>query len=123
MQFARYVRLVGIERDAGNLANNRKRRLIQRVVEKYPALSAFCLCGTLGVLVDLDHFASVALWRYVDSTIVEGRIFHTPLLIASCLLVCGMGAHPSRLHPKLVLMSIFMFAATTLVLVYSPLVV
>jgi len=56
----------------------------------YNALFAFGICGLVGVLVDLDHLVAYFTgWR--------GRFFHTPLLIASSLMLVGLGAYLGRL--------------------------
>jgi len=57
------------------------------------SLLAFCLCGFIGILVDIDHPISYYLipeW--------SGRFLHTPLLIASCLMLCCLGAYLGGLY-------------------------
>lgn len=85
------------------------------------AFRVFGLCGLTSVLVDADHGLSLFLWRYVNSQIVEGRIWHTPLLLVVCAIMCYLVSHCTGLYPKLVLGSILII--TILVLLFSPLVV
>lgn len=85
------------------------------------ALRIICWCGIVGVLVDLDHLISLFIWRYINSGITEGRIWHTPVLIISCIGICYLGSRVRGLHSKLVLGGVIM--TTTLLLVFSPWVV
>lgn len=103
------------------MASNRARRNTGKLVDGHRALCVIGLCGLIGVLVDVDHAISLLLWRYLLPEITEGRILHTPLLIISCLVICGLGACRSGLYPKLVLVGVL--AATVPVLVYSPYVI
>ena len=65
-----------------------------RILLEY-ALLAFGLCGLIGVLVDLDHpFAYYILGRRVDDS---QRYLHKPILIASILSICLLGAYIGRL--------------------------
>ena len=81
-------------------------------------------CGTIGLLVDLDHLISLILWRYWFPWITEGRIWHTPLLLLSCIGICCLGTLGRRLHPKYLLsLGVIVVIVTTLILIYSPLVV
>jgi hypothetical protein len=50
------------------------------------ALLAFCYCGIAGVLIDIDH----PIGYLLD---IPGRFLHTPLLIASSLVLCGCSAY------------------------------
>jgi len=81
-------------------------------------LRIICWCGIAGILVDFDHFISLLIWRYVNSGISEGRIWHTPLFILSCIGICYLVSRLRGLHNKLVLVGILV--ATVLVLIYSP---
>ena len=74
-------------------------------VEVLRALLVIGTCGVVGVLVDLDHALSLFLWRYVDSSIVEGRLWHTPAFLLSCLTLSYLGPRFAGLHLKLVLMA------------------
>lgn len=94
-----------------------------RLVESHPALLAFGLCGLVGVLVDVDHLAAIVLWRYVDHSITEGRIFHTPLFIITGSAICCIYARLGGLHFQFVLVSVAVAVVTTLTLVLSSLVV
>jgi len=84
------------------------------------ALRIVGLCGLVGVLVDIDHFVSLVVWRYVDSGITEGRIWHTPVFIMACGLICYLVSRLGGLHAKLVLTGVI--TATVVVLIMSPLV-
>lgn len=97
------------------------RKLFGDRLEKSTALRIFGICGIAGVLVDLDHAISLLLWWYHNPEVSEGRIWHTPLLIISCIGVCYLVSHLPGLHGKLVLISIA--TATMLVLLFSPWVV
>jgi len=55
------------------------------------------LCGCVGVLIDLDHVIAF----YLGST--HGRMFHKPLLVGGCLILCGCIAYIGRLYIELVL--------------------
>jgi len=88
------------------------------IMETRSALRIIGLCGLAGILVDLDHAISLFLWQYVNQGISEGRIWHTPLLIISCIGICYLGPRIPGLYSKLVLVSILM--ATILVLIFSP---
>jgi len=62
------------------------------------ALLTFGLCGTVGVLVDIDHIISYYLipeW--------SRRFLHTPLLVTSCLMLVGLGTYLGRLLIRMVL--------------------
>ena len=85
------------------------------------ALRIVGLCGLVGVLVDLDHLISLIVWRYVNSGITEGRIWHTPLFLIACAGICYLVSRIGGLHFKLVLGGVIMI--TTLVIVFSPWVV
>ena len=87
-------------------------------MEKRTAFYIFGWCGLASLLVDFDHIISLLLWRYVNPTITEGRIWHTPLFILSCLVICYLGTHLRGLYFKLVLIVVVML--TILVLVFSP---
>jgi len=90
-------------------------------LEARSALLTFGLCGLAGILVDIDHLAALVLWRYWLPWVSEGRIFHTTLFIASCLAICGLGAHITRLYFRLILMGVIITTAAVLTL--SPLVI
>ena len=87
-------------------------------LETRSALRIIWWCGLAGVLVDLDHFISLFAWRYINQSISEGRIWHTPLFILSCIGICYLGSRIPGLHAKLVLGGIVV--ATVLVLIFSP---
>jgi len=103
------------------MAGSSSVRNIRRLMEAGGALRIFGLCGLAGVLVDLDHVISLLAWRYIDPKVSEGRIWHTPLLILSCIAICYLGAHIRGLYPKLVLIGVLV--VTGLVLRFSSLVV
>jgi len=85
------------------------------------ALRIVWWCGLVGVLVDLDHLISLLLWEYISPAISEGRIWHTPLFILSCIGICYLGSRVRGLHHKLVLGGAMIM--TILVLAFSPWVV
>ena len=87
-------------------------------MEKLTALRIFGICGIGGVLVDFDHAVSLLLWWYRNPEITEGRIFHTPVLIISCLAICYLVSHIPGLYSKLVLA--WFLVSTILVLLLSP---
>lgn len=88
-------------------------------MEARRAFRVFWICGLAGVLVDLDHIASLILWKLWFPWITEGRIWHTPLFILSCLGICYLVSSLGGFYPKLVLVGVV--AITVLILVYSPL--
>lgn len=90
-------------------------------MERWIALFIFGTCGTVGVLVDLDHLVAFFLRRYVNPRITEGRLWHTPLLILSGLAICYLGSHIVGLYGRLVLIGVI--SATVLTLVLSSKVV
>lgn len=90
-------------------------------METRTALRIFGICGLVSVLVDLDHLISLLLYWYVSTKFAEGRLWHTPLFILSCLGICYLVAHFRGLYPKLVLVGIVV--VTVLVLLVSPLVI
>jgi len=56
------------------------------------------LCGVIGVLVDIDHpiaYYFIPEW--------SGRFLHTPLLIASGLVLCGCCSYTAGLLLRMVL--------------------
>ncbi len=62
------------------------------------ALLVFGICGTVGVLVDIDHLVSYYLipeW--------SARFLHTPLLIASSVVILGLGTYLGGLLIRMVL--------------------
>ena len=85
----------------------------------------FGLCGLVGVLVDVDHAIALLLWQYVNSSITEGRLSHTPLFIITSLAACGVCTYLGRLHhkPILTLVGVIVVIIMLLVLIYSPFVV
>ena len=56
------------------------------------------LCGVIGILVDLDHPIA-----YYWLTKFNGQFLHTPLLIISCVVLCGCGAYIGGLLIRVVL--------------------
>ena len=56
------------------------------------------LCGLVGVLVDIDHFIA-HYWL----TTLDARFLHTPLLIVSCVVLCGCCAYIGGLFCWMVL--------------------
>jgi hypothetical protein len=90
---------------------------VKRLVGSRRTLFVFGTCGLAGVLVDLDHFASLILWRYIFPWITEGRLIHTPLFLISCLAICCVGARIPGLYAKLVLVGIV--SVTIVVLIWS----
>ena len=58
----------------------------------------FCYCGLAGVLVDIDH--PIAYYLLPGAS---GRFLHTPLLIASCIVLGGLCAYLGGLFIRLVL--------------------
>lgn len=56
------------------------------------------LCGVIGILVDIDHPIAYYWLRSLD-----GQFLHTPLLIASGVVLCGCCAYLGGLCIKLVL--------------------
>ena len=107
------------------MASNSRRGLVRRLVDGHPTLFTFGLCGLAGVLVDIDHFASVVIWRYWLPWITEGRLFHTPLFIITSLIICYVYTYLGRLYHKPILIGVGVVVAviTVLVLTFSPLVV
>ena len=75
----------------------RNLNLLHRKVFGVP-LWAIGLCGLVGMAVDLDHPIAYYLLQNWS-----GRFLHTPLAVASCLVLCGIGAHCARLYRSLVL--------------------
>ena len=55
------------------------------------------LCGCISVLVDCDHIVA----HFIGAS--NGRMFHKPLLVGSCLVLCGCVAYLGRLYIELVL--------------------
>lgn len=76
------------------------------------------LCGLAGILVDLDHAIALLIWRYINPSLAEGRIWHTPLFIISCIGICCLAPHIRGFCPKLVLVEVVI--VTILVLALSP---
>ena len=95
------------------------------VMDARRTFRVFGFCGFIGVLVDVDHAAALLLWQYVNSSIIEGHLFHTSLFIITGLTICGVCTYLGRLYHKPVLVSVG--AATLIimlsVLIYSPWVV
>ena len=56
------------------------------------------LCGLAGVLVDIDDFIA-----YYWLTTLDARFLHTPLLIVSCVVLCGCCAYIGGLFCWMVL--------------------
>ncbi len=75
------------------------------------------LCGLAGILVDIDHVIALFIWRYINPSISEGRIWHTPLFIISCISICYLVSRPRGLYTKLVLVGVIII--TVLVLIFS----
>jgi hypothetical protein len=63
------------------------------------ALFAFGVCGVVGVLVDIDHLIAYFLLLPRE----DWRFLHTPLLIVSCIMLCGLSAYCGRLYCKHIL--------------------
>lgn len=64
-------------------------------------ITAFCIfgiCGLVSVLLDLDHFIALVIWRYWNPKFANGRCLHTPILIIVSLLICLMVSYIGRLH-------------------------
>jgi len=90
-------------------------------METRAALRVFGFCGLASVLVDVDHGLSLLLWRFVNPQITEGRLWHTPLLIVVCIIMCYLVSHCRGLRPKLFLGTVL--TTTILILLFSPYVV
>ena len=69
-------------------------------METRSAFRVFWICG---LIVDLDHALSLTLWATKYPSLDEGRILHTPILIAACVFICCLCAYLGRLYIKLVL--------------------
>ena len=103
------------------MASSTTIRYIRRRVEGHRALLAFGLSGLVGVLLDVDHFVSLVLWRYVFPQITEGRLVHTSLFIVASLIICYLVSRGRGLYHKYVLVGV---AVTTVsILIWSPYVV
>ena len=90
-------------------------------MEAHSALRIVWWCGVVGLLVDIDHAAALLLWRYWNSEISNGRLWHSPVLILSSIAICCLCARGRRLHPKYLLtVGIAVAVVTTVVLVFSP---
>jgi len=63
------------------------------------ALLAFGVCGIIGVLIDGDHILGYLMHRERG----HWRVLHKPVLIISCLLLCGLVAYCGGLHLEEVL--------------------
>ena len=85
-------------------------------MERGNAFFVFGICGIVGVLVDLDHLIALSIWGFVGSEITNGRFWHTPLFIASCIGICYLVPYLRGLYPKLVLIGII--TVTLLVLLF-----
>ena len=99
----------------------RIRKLVENYMERHTTFLVFGFCGLAGILVDFDHAVSLLLHWYHNPEVSEGRIFHTSLLIISCLAICYLVSRIPGLYSKLVLVAIG--ASTLLVLLVSPWVV
>lgn len=105
--------------DGGDLAVSNRGGMVERYsLEAHSTLRIVWWCGLAGVLVDLDHVVSLLLWRYWNPQITEGRLWHTPLFITSCLGICYLGSHIGGLYSRLVLVGVAV--VTALVVIYSP---
>lgn len=62
------------------------------------ALYIFGICGLVSVLLDLDHFIALVIWKYRNPKFANGRCLHTPILIIVSLLICIGVAYIGRLH-------------------------
>ena len=51
-------------------------------------LLAFWVCGLAGILIDIDHPISFYLVPKRDR-----RFFHTPILVADCIILCSLSAY------------------------------
>jgi len=94
------------------------REFFRHSMERRGPLLAFGLCGIIGVLVDIDHLIALSIWGHIGTEITNGRFWHTPLFIISCIGICYLGAYLRGLYPKLVLIGVVML--TISVLVFSP---
>jgi len=56
------------------------------------------LCGLVGILIDIDH--PIAHYLIPEWS---GRFLHTPLLIISCVVLCGCCAYFGGLFLRMVL--------------------
>ncbi len=70
----------------------------RKVMDARSPLGAGIYCGIAGVLVDADHLIKIffipeASWR----------IFHTPFLLASCIVLLGCGTYIGGLYFRCVL--------------------
>jgi hypothetical protein len=73
-------------KDTENAGLHIRNRSMSHNLLRGNALLVFWFCGIAGVLVDIDHPISYLLN-------LPGRFLHTPLLIASSLVLCGCGAY------------------------------
>lgn len=85
------------------------------------SLRIFWISGLTGVLVDVDHGVALILWRWVNPSISEGRLWHTPLFVASSIIAGYLVSHIGGLYSKLVLT--LLLVITALVICFSPWVV
>jgi hypothetical protein len=100
------------------MANSNTRGNTKLHLETSSALRIFGICGLVGVLVDIDHFIAILLWKYKDPLITEGRIFHTPIFLLVGIMLCYILSHRSGLLAKLVLGLIA--TATIATLLWAP---
>lgn len=61
-------------------------------------LFTFGVCGLVGILIDIDHVITYYLLRDWS-----GRFLHTPLLVASGIVLCGLSAYLGGLLIRVVL--------------------
>jgi len=72
-------------------------------LETRRTLRIICLCGICGVLLDIDHIIAFLYYYPLPTEHLNLRIFHTPVLIITCLAILGTCAYLGRLYIKLVL--------------------
>ena len=63
------------------------------------ALRVGFYCGIAGILVDLDHPISCILFPAATNR----RLFHTPILVVCCVVLCSLIAYCGRLYVKSIL--------------------
>lgn len=87
-------------------------------METSSALRIFGLSGLVSIFVDIDHVAALLLWRYWNSEISNGRLWHAPLFALSGIAICCLLSSRPGFYYKLVLIGVALI--TAMILVYSP---
>ena len=88
---------------AGNTGSMGRAGMARHGMEERGTLRALCLCGLLGMALDLDHVAAFAVDKHLFRVNDQGRFLHPLAALAGCAGLVFAGACVGGLYARQVL--------------------